>query len=521
MPARLLVLSIDAASPALLERWCAAGELPTIAQLLGRGAVAPTKGIEGLFVGATWPSFSAGVGPGRHGIHNLAQLPPGRLEYESISAWPERVEPFWVTASRAGRRVAVLDAPLSRIAEGLNGVQTVEWGSHDSLYGFHASPPLLESEIEASFGLHPQTGSCDAVRTTAADYERFVRRLSDGASIKGELTQRILARDDWDLLFQVFTEGHCAGHQCWHLHDPAHPAHDPEIAASVGDPLLRVYRAVDAAIAELVAAAPDATVVLFTAHDMSYFYGAQLLLPEILFRLGVAQPTGEAARRRSSWWETARTGWHTLPQPVRARLLAAGRSMSRPDRSLPVHAADPRRSLCFPVANGLAVGGIRLNLAGREPNGRLTPAEADGFAEELAADLLDVVDPDSGRPLVGRVARTAELFDGPALDLLPDILVEWNDNGPTPNSATGPAEGAVVAARSPKIGHISTLNAWPRTGEHRPDGLVAAVGPGVQPARLPGQSLLDVAPTILTLLGVEPSAMDGRPIDGFGPALQG
>ncbi len=519
MPARLLVLSIDAASPTLLERWCAAGELPAIAQLFGRGAVAPTKGIEGLFVGATWPSFSTGVGPGRHGIHNLAQLPPGGLEYEPISGWPERVEPFWVAASRAGRRVAILDAPLSRLADGLNGVQTVEWGSHDSLYGFHASPPSLETEIETSFGLHPQTGTCDAVRTTAADYEGFVRRLVDGASVKGGLTRQILEREDWDLLFQVFTEAHCAGHQCWHLHDAAHPAHDLEIAASVGDPLLRVYRAIDAAIAEILAAAPDATVILFTAHDMGHFYGAQLLLPEILFRLGVAEPTANAARRRSRWFETARTGWHALPTPVRARLLAAGRSVARPDRSLPAHTADPRRSLCFPVANGLAVGGIRLNLAGREPGGRLKSSEAERFVEELTADLLAVVDPDSGRPLVGRVARTSELFDGPALELLPDLLVEWNDNGPTPNSATVPAEDAVVAARSPKIGHISAPNDWPRTGEHRPDGLVAAVGPGIEPARLPDQSLLDVAPSILTLLGVEPASMDGRAIDGFGPAL--
>jgi predicted AlkP superfamily phosphohydrolase/phosphomutase len=511
MPARLLVLSIDAASPALLDRWCAAGELPTIAQLLGRGAVARTKGIEGLFVGATWPSFSAGVGPGRHGIHHLTQLPPGRLDYEPISGWPERAEPFWVAASRAGRRIAILDAPLSRIADGLNGVQTVEWGSHDNLFGFRASPPSLQKEIETRFGPHPQTGTCDAVRTTAADYDGFVRRLVDGVSVKSELTRRILASEEWDLLLQVFTEAHCAGHQCWHLHDQAHPAYNPEIAASIGDPLLRVYRAIDTAIAEILAAAPDATVILFTAHDMGYFYGAQLLLPEILFRLGVAEPTAEAARRRSRWWETARTGWHALPKPLRARL--------RPDRSLPAHTADPRRSLCFPVANGLAVGGIRLNIAGREPTGMLTPVEAELFADELAADLLAVVDPRSGRPLVGRVARSAELFDGPALELLPDLLVEWNDNGPTPNSATGPAAGAVVAARSPKIGSISALNRWPRTGEHRPDGLVAAIGPGIQPARLPEQSLLDVAPSILALLGVEPSAMDGRPIDGFGPAL--
>lgn len=471
------------------------------------------NGIEGLFVGSTWPSFSSGVGPGRHGIYSLAQLPAGRLDYQPVSAWPDRADPFWVAASRARRRVAILDVPLSRIADGLNGVQTVEWGSHDSLYGFRASPPSLEQRIKTRFGPHPQRGPCDGARKKWTDYAAFLERLERGVSVKGELTRWFLAAEDWDLLVQVFTEAHCAGHQCWHLHDSGHPAHNAEIAASLGDPLLRVYRAIDAEIAEILAAAPGATVLLFTAHGMSYFYGAQLLLPEILFKLGVAEPTAGTVRRRSLWWRTARVGWRTLPRRVREGLSAAGRSLGGLDAALPSHTADPRNSLCFPVATGLAVGGLRLSIAGREPNGSLAQADVEPFTAQLAADLREVIDPATGRPLVGRVVRSAELFDGPALELLPDILVEWNDNGPTPNSVTGPDEAAVVEGESPKIGRIARLNTWPRTGEHRPDGLVAAIGPGIERARLLDRSILDVAPTILSVLGVESTHMDGRPID--------
>ena len=333
----ILVLGIDAASPGLLERWADEGRLPAIAALLDAGAVARTRGIEGFFIGATWPSLSTGVGPASHGIHYLAQLRPGSYSYERVADRPERREPFWTTASRAGRNVAVLDVPLSRLAPDLNGIQIVEWGAHDSMVGFQTSPAGLREEIVSTFGLHPQTGTCDGSRRTARDYEAFVDRLVRGASIKGRLTRSLLARGGWDLFVQVFTEAHCAGHQCWHLHDTGHPGHDGQLAAAVGDPLLRVYQAVDTAIGEIVAEAGAATVVLVAAHGMAYQYGAQALLPEILFRLDAAARPLETEAQPGRGRVLARRAWHALPAWAREPLDPAVRRVlpSPPPGELP------------------------------------------------------------------------------------------------------------------------------------------------------------------------------------------
>ena len=511
----ILVLGIDAASPGLLERWAAEGRLPAIAALLDAGAVARTRGIEGFFIGATWPSLSTGVGPAGHGIHYLAQLRPGSYSYERVADRPERREPFWTTASRAGRNVAVLDVPLSRLAPDLNGIQIVEWGAHDSMYGFQTSPDGLREEIVSTFGLHPQTGTCDGSRRTARDYEAFVDRLVRGASIKGRLTRSLLARGGWDLFVQVFTEAHCAGHQCWHLHDTGHPGHDGQLAAAVGDPLLRVYQAVDTAIGEIVEEAGAATVVLVAAHGMAYQYGAQVLLPEILFRLDVAARPREAEAQPGPGRALARRAWHALPAWAREPLEPAVRRVlpSPPPDELPRMWADPARSLCFQVANGLPVGGIRLNLAGREPAGRLTPGvEADRFCDRLAADLTALEDPRTGRQLIRRVVRTADLYDGPHIDELPDLLVEWCDDGPLANTVTGPADAAIVRAGSARLGLVEAPNDWARSGEHRPGGLLAVSGPGIRRGRLDDVDLVDVAPTILRLLEIEPQGLDGKPI---------
>lgn len=516
------MLGIDAASPQLLERWIADGSLPNLAALVERGATAHLQGIEGFFVGSTWPSMYTGTHPAQHGVHYLLQLVPGtyRLHWVAEAEFVRRPA-FWSALSGAGRRVAVLDVPLTRLDRALRGVQVVEWGGHDSLYGFHTSPAELATEIQARHGTHPLGGSCDRAGRTADQFAQFVEALEDGVRRKAVWTRELLGRGGWDLFMQVFTESHCAGHQCWHLHDASHPAHDPGFVRAHGDPLLRVYRAIDTAIGDIVREAPNARIIVFSAHGMAHRFGAQFLLRDILLRLGVTEPVAEARQSRSSVVRSAaRWGWDRLPDRLRAPLRALRRrgapATDRP--RVPSLRVDAQRSQCFPINNGLAVGGIRLNLAGREPSGIVQPAEADEFCDRLAARLLDIVDARTGRPLIARIRRTAELFDGEHLDALPDLLVEWSDAEHLGSTALGPPDAGRLHARSASIGTVEGVNDYARTGEHRPNGWLVAAGPGIRRGPIPHPvSLLDVAPTATAMLGVPFTGASGRPI----PSLVG
>jgi predicted AlkP superfamily phosphohydrolase/phosphomutase len=520
-PTKVLVLGIDAANPALVKQWAEDGTLPNIRSLLARGLLGDTWSLDGFFVGSTWPSFYTGVTPARHGVHYQVQLKPGTYEFHRPASGEfVKCAPFWSHLSHAGRRVAVLDVPLSRIDRSLNGIQVVEWAGHDAVYGFQTWPTHVAETIRSQFGSYPLAPCCDAIGRSAEDYRAFIDALVRGARTKASLTREFLQQGGWDFFMQVFTETHCAGHQCWHLHDVTHPAHDPSLLTAMGDPLRRVYAAVDTAIGELLEHAGAALVVVLVAHGMSYWYGAQFLLQEILFRLGVAQPPPASPARTgalSAAVAGARGIWRRLPHsirgrlaPVRDRLLGASEGAER----LPTIGVDPQLSSCFPVNNGLAVGGIRLNLIGREPQGMLQPgSEADAFCGHLAEVLLDIVDERTDGALVRRVLRTADLYTGEHLDDLPDLLVEWSDAVPTGSMLVGGGAGAVVRARSPTIGIIEGVNHYGRTGEHRPQGLFIAAGPGVRPGRLDRvASILDFAPTFASLLHVNLPHCDGQPL---------
>ena len=148
-------------------------------------------------------------------------------------------------------------------------------------------------------------------------------------------------------------------------------------------------------------------------------------------------------------------------------------------------------------------GAVRLNQAGREPRGRVGTGEIEQTLNQLANDLLELVDPVTGRPVVREVLRTSELFSGEHLARLPDLLVVWHRDAP------------ISGACSDKIGivHNRTLNVRP--GNHVSGGIWFARGPGFsggEQAHTP--SVMDIGPTVARLLGVELPDVDGRSFEG-------
>ena len=142
-------------------------------------------------------------------------------------------------------------------------------------------------------------------------------------------------------------------------------------------------------------------------------------------------------------------------------------------------------------------GRVYVHRAGRYPLGTVGPAEADDLLgrvrEGLRALHDDAADaPAGGRP-VPRVFARDELYHGPCLGAAPDLVVHFAD-GYDPKGALSRTE---VFGRSAL------------TGMHTyADSLFVADRPGVPVDDL---DIVDLAPTILTLLGVDPpAAMDGR-----------
>jgi predicted AlkP superfamily phosphohydrolase/phosphomutase len=520
MSSRVVLLGICAASRDLLSQWATAGVLPNYRSAMERGLTGFIDSMPGFYVGTTWPSFATCVSPARHSRHYILQLEPGtyRLRREPKGHGIRR-EPFWQELSRAGRKVALFDIPHAALSEGFDGMQVVEWGAHDGDFGnMLTRPTTLGREIDATFGPHPAPRACDGSKTTAQIAD-FRDRLVAGAATRAEIARHYLAQEDWDFFAQVWTESHCAGHQCWHVHDPEHPRHDAGTAAVIGDPIRDVYVAIDAAIGRVLDAIDgNTTVILFTGHGMGAKYDSQHFLDDILLRLGYATPPptqiahdrSKSARRHrrvddllTGAWQSMPRGLKQLAEPFRTSL----RALVEHARPEPLPKIDPAASRCFAVPNNAVHGGIRINLAGREPEGKVARgAECDTLCERLAADILDIVNADTGRPIADRVLRADRFYSGECLDFLPDVLIEWNQESP------------VSSITSDRIGRLDGADPYTRTGDHRKGGVFVAIGPHIRPGRLArAVDVCDFGPTIARLLGIDLRDTDGMAIDEILP----
>ena len=390
---RVVMIGLDAADKDLLLRWCDEGRLPALRRLRDEGCWGVVAAPPGFGSGAVWPSIYTGVSPARHGRYFYRQVRTGAYEATRFEDSDFRARAVWETLGEAGRRVAVFDVPKAALSPGVNGVHVVDWLVHGAVYHeVRSSPPELAQELQARWGADPMP-QCDrpGMRTPdelVAMRDVFLARVAT----KRDATLDWLARDDWDFFLTVFADPHCVGHQCWHVRDPGHPAHDPAAAALVGDPVFEVYAAIDAAIGRIAEQLPpDVLLLVLSATGMGANYTGNSILDEALRRIEGAHRTARLALLQRAKERVKRV----LPLGLRRRL----RKTSRRVEERAAH-ADRQRRRFFSVPHNDIAGAIRVNLAGREPAGRVRPEELDRVFETLRRELLELRNLDTGGPVV-------------------------------------------------------------------------------------------------------------------------
>jgi predicted AlkP superfamily phosphohydrolase/phosphomutase len=154
-------------------------------------------------------------------------------------------------------------------------------------------------------------------------------------------------------------------------------------------------------------------------------------------------------------------------------------------------------------AYGLGLGGVYLNLKGREARGTVAPgAEAAALKAELARKLGDLRDGPNGPAAITRVYDRDAVYAGPFKDNAPDLIIGYNEGYRASwDGVTGIVDDTVIEDNG---------KAW--SGDHCID---PALVPGVLFSSLglktDKPSIMDIAPTVLELFGIAPPAhMDGR-----------
>jgi predicted AlkP superfamily phosphohydrolase/phosphomutase len=509
MTAGVLVIGLDGAESTVLEKWADQGYLPNIAKLSKEGSVRKLTTPETTLPGAIWPEITSGrSGSKTNHFCTVNQIPLGETRYRPVQ--PKDLDiniDYWNIASKYGKRVAAIDQVQCALNRDINGIQISEWGCHDRNFSTHSEPPELLDELNLRYGSHP-VDSCDTYDKSFEGYTLLLEDLIEGTKRKTSMLLDLLNRERWDLFTCSYSESHCAGHQMWHLHDETHLDHPRDAPEHLKHALRSVYSAIDEGIGKIIRANDvNATTLVFASHGMGPFIGGYQMIPEILSRLGMSSDGGKAS---SSMIRSMQNKikhhipyrWvpfleHHLPNvPILRGLQERFGGLVFP--------LDSHRTRASFVPNN-RVGGIRLNIKGREPNGCLCGEEEISIViNELKSELLALRHIESGEPLVDKVSTSEELFGKDRHPGIPDLMVQFNNR-----------VGCLESCESERIGkvRIPAQNIrMSRSGDHTPEARLWILG-GKDPAgmEMPEANVLDIAPEILKLLDIPVSPeIDGE-----------
>jgi predicted AlkP superfamily phosphohydrolase/phosphomutase len=517
MPARVLLVGLDGATFDLIEPWAGAGSLPHLARLMQSGTRARLRSIVPPATFPAWTTLLTGTNPGQHGIYDFTRRVPGTYRLEFVNATYRRRPSVWRLLSQAGRRVAAIGFPASYPPEPVNGLLISGFDSPvttaiDRSFVF---PPGLYDEIAREVGPYELTGFQE-LRIGSGWHEVALGRLLHAARRRRDIAAALLRREEWDCFAVHFGESDTVAHHFWAFHDPASPRYDPANAGRWGDAIRSVYQELDQAVGELVAEAGErATALIVSDHGSG--------------------GTGEWVIHLNRWLE--RQGWLRFASDRPAAWLAGGL------KRLGVAALGgapaiqewllrgPLRGAAARLESGARLGGldwtgtqafseevntfpgIWLNVRGREPAGAVLPGAAyERLRTQIMAGLAAWCHPVTGAPVIAHTWRREELYHGAALEDAPDIVLDpaLDQGYACTVLASGGRPGEPLRRLAPA--ERPGAKGGSMNGSHRPEGVLILAGAGVRPGVPVGEPcLVDVAPTLLALLGVPaPAYADGR-----------
>lgn len=454
---RLLLLALDGATPELmLGAW--RNDLRNLARLREHGAAGTLRTSLPPASFTAWQSLLTGLDAGQLGIYAATRRPNhSYAQPVAIDSQAIRRARLWETLSRQGFRVGVLGMPATTPLAALNG----------HLLGEQIGAGVVAAYPEA-FGRRVEQWLADEPALPPTNGDEIDQQIGEAyarSDLRFRLAQRMLAREPYDC-FVLFDDGLAqVQRQLWHTLDVTHLRYTA--GHPFADTISAFYRFIDDQIGELLALIDEETIVAVVSAC-----GAQALDGEL-----------------------ALNDWLIAEGELRLHSTPAGPSLLSESLVDWAHT----RAWAGPE------GAIYLNLAGREPQGIVPPAQAEALLAELSRRLgaLRVpLGPQANQPCL--TAHLPAALYAAAEGVAPDLVALFSVPGWRTSPLVGHPQPWITCLDSPLDAACAS--------DHGLLVLYDPLNPHAGQA-IEGATIYDVLPTLLALCQAT------APVRGRGRAL--
>jgi predicted AlkP superfamily phosphohydrolase/phosphomutase len=457
--ARVLVLGLDSVPPELLfERFLP--RMPNLKKVLDRSRYGTLKACEPPITVPSWAVMFSGMDPGSLGIYGFRHRRP-KSYFDTYAPNPQMLPypPAWEILSRHGKRVAVVGMPPGYPPPRINGVYISDFLTPDGARDF-VYPPTLAAEILSVAG-----GYEFDVTFRAEDRDRIGVELFEMTKKRWAVARHLWKKEPWDFFALHEIGPDRLHHTFWKYFDETHPRYErnPAFAKLVED----YYGLMDEEIGKLLELVPDDVIILVLSDHGSQGMDGCFCINEWLIQKGYLKLKGPPPPRGTPI-EKLQVDWS------RTTAWGAGGYYAR----------------------------LFFNVKGREPEGIVPAAQVPALTEKIGRELGEVRRPD-GQPLLPDLRIPAKIYREVRGDA-PDLMIYF---------------GNLKWRSAGTLGHGSLFlqenDTGPDDSVHSFDGVIAVADrQRAAPGRLPQQVGMDIGPTVLRMLGVDPPAkMQGRAIE--------
>lgn len=506
---RVLIIGWDGATFDLIEPWIAQGHLPNLARLMQEGSYRRLRSTVPTLSPPAWTSFMTGKNPGRHGTFDFFRRNPSNYELLTTHNNLAQLGTLFRWVSHHGKKVGALNVPYTYPPEPVNGFMVSGLGAAPE-WEFVYPPELKSSILAMNYQID------NPIIYDGQNDEAYLAAALETTRIRAATALHLLKTQPWELFMVVFMNVDQILTFLWHHMDETHPRHDPQVSERLKQAALTIHVYLDEVLGEFLNEVDDETTVIVASdHGMGPLY-KEVYLNSWLEQKGylVRRPPSASreiyntiARKvgfsRESIWRKigrARTqaakSW--LPKRLHGLVPTEQKSLTE--------VVDWSKTVAYSFGN---VGQIYVNVRGREPEGIVHPgAEYEQVIQRLITDLRAFTDPEDGKPVVDKIYRREELYDGLHMDESPDLNVIMRDYGYITVMRREFASGATILEPCASM-----------TGFHRREGIFVVRGRNIQTGSHAPANITQVTPTALYNLGLPiPDDMDGTPMtDLFHP----
>lgn len=263
-------------------------------------------------------------------------------------------------------------------------------------------PRKFSREIADLIGLYKTIGwrtDTWSISSFLGSEDYFISDMFLTANMEEEMMMKMLNQKDWDIFIFVYMFTDRAQHVMWRLIDPKNLIYNPQLAEKYGDTILKAYQKMDEIVGKVMEIM-DKDTILMVISDHGF----------APFRRGI---------NLNVWLRE--NGFLTEKVSGKDRLRNLEDLWGSEGRTIFPY-VDWSRTKAF----SLGLGGIYINLKGREPEGSVEPEDYEKVKDEIARKLESFVDPVTGERPVFRVYKREEIYREFDSEIVPDLRAATN-----------------------------------------------------------------------------------------------